>query len=234
MDATRARRRYRRGVRGRRVAAAAALVVLVAVAVLVARRFGPAGLSPAAVQDTVRTAGAWAPALFVLLQVLITLPPVPRTIFTVAAGLLFGAETGVVLAVTATALTAAVAFWLVRLTGGALVERYADRGPVLWTRRRLDRSGLLAVTSLRLIPALPFCVLNYAAGLSGVRFTPYLLGTVLGTAPGTVALVILGDAVTGRVSPALLAVSVTGGVVGTIGAVVAARRPAEERAASPE
>ena len=55
---------------------------------------------------------------------------------------------------------------------------------------------------------------------------PYLLGTVLGTAPGTVALVILGDAVTGRVSPALLAVSVTGGLVGTLGAVVAARRPA--------
>src|SRR6185312_16984746 len=107
-----------------------------------------------------------------------------------------------------------------------------DRGPVVWPRRRLDRSGLLAVTSLRLIPALPFSLLNYAAGLSGVRFTPYLLGTVLGTAPGTIALVVLGDAVTGRVSPALLAVSVTGGLVGTVGAVVAARRPAAEPAAS--
>jgi len=49
-----------------------------------------------------------------------------------------------------------------------------------------------------------------------------------------VALVVLGDAVTGRVSPALLAVSVTGGLVGTIGAVVAARRPAHERAPTPE
>ena len=212
----------------RRLAAAAALAVLVAAAFLVARRLG--GLNPAAVQDAVRTTGAWAPALFVALQVLITVGPVPRTIFTVAAGLLFGAATGVVLAVTATALASVVAFWLVRLTGGALVERYADRGPVLWTRRRLDRSGLLAVTSLRLIPAIPFSVLNYAAGLSGVRFTPYLLGTVLGTAPGTVALVILGDAVTGRVSPALLAVSVTGGLVGLVGALVAARRPTEATA----
>jgi uncharacterized membrane protein YdjX (TVP38/TMEM64 family) len=67
-----------------------------------------------------------------------------------------------------------------------------------------------------------------------VRFTPFLLGTVLGTAPGTVALVILGDAVTGRVPPALLAVSLTGGLVGTIGALVAARRPAEATAPSPE
>jgi uncharacterized membrane protein YdjX (TVP38/TMEM64 family) len=88
------------------------------------------------------------------------------------------------------------------------------------------------VTSLRLIPALPFSLLNYAAGLSGVRFAPFLLGTVLGTAPGTVGLVVLGDAVTGRVSPVMLAVSVTGAVVGTVGAVVAARRPAQERAPS--
>ena len=114
------------------------------------------------------------------------------------------------------------------------MDRFADRGPVVWTRRRLDRSGLLAVTSLRLIPALPFSLLNYAAGLSGVRFTPYLLGTVLGTAPGTIALVVLGDAVTGRVSPGLLAVSVVGGLVGTVGAVVAARRPHLERTPSPK
>jgi hypothetical protein len=40
--------------------------------------------------------------------------------------------------------------------------------------------------------------------------------------------------VTGRVSPALLAVSVTGGLLGTVGAVVAARRPAETPAPSPE
>ena len=219
---------------GRRIGAAVALVALAVAALLVARRLGPDGLNPAAVQDAVRTAGMWAPALFVVLQVMVTVPPVPRTIFTVAAGLLFGAATGVVLAVTATAAAAVLAFWLVRLTGGGLVERFADRGPVLWTRRRLDRSGLLAVTSLRLIPAIPFSVLNYAAGLSGVRFTPFLLGTVLGTAPGTVALVILGDAVTGRVPPALLAVSVTGGLVGLIGALVAARRPTEPTAPSPE
>ena len=219
---------------GRRIGASVTLVALAVAALLVARRLGPDGLHPAAVQDAVRTAGTWAPALFVVLQVLVTVPPVPRTIFTVAAGLLFGAATGVVLAVTATAAAAVLAFWLVRLTGGGLVERFADRGPVLWTRRRLDRSGLLAVTSLRLIPAIPFSVLNYAAGLSGVRFTPFLLGTVLGTAPGTVALVILGDAVTGRVPPALLAVSLTGGLAGTIGALVAARRPTEPTAPSPE
>jgi uncharacterized membrane protein YdjX (TVP38/TMEM64 family) len=220
-------------VRRKRMVGTAALAVLILAALVVLGRLGPDGLNAAAVQDAVRGVGAWAPALFVVLQVLVTVPPVPRTIFTVAAGLLFGSVLGVVVAVISTALAAVVAFWLVRLTGGGFMERFADRGPVVWTRKRLDRSGLLAVTSLRLIPALPFSLLNYAAGLSGVRFVPYVLGTILGTAPGTVALVVLGDAVTGRVTPALLAVSVTGGLVGTFGAVVAARRPHMQRAPSP-
>jgi uncharacterized membrane protein YdjX (TVP38/TMEM64 family) len=213
---------------------AVALAVSTIAALVVLGRIGPTGLSAAAVQDAVRGAGVWAPALFLVLQVLVTVPPVPRTIFTVAAGLLFGSALGVAVAVVATALGAVVAFWLVRLTGGGVVERFADRPPVVWTRQRLDRSGLLAVTSLRLIPVLPFSLLNYAAGLSGVRFAPYLFGTILGTAPGTIGLVVLGDAVTGRVSPAMLAISVAGGLVGTIGAAVAARRPQLERAAAPE
>src|SRR5690349_24467543 len=100
----------------KRFGAATVLVVLAAAGWLVARRLGLEGVSAAGVQDAVRTAGAWAPALFVVLQVLITIPPVPRTLFTLAAGLLFGSVTGVVLAVAATTLTAAVAFALVRAT----------------------------------------------------------------------------------------------------------------------
>ena len=53
-----------------------------------------------------------------------------------AAGLLFGSALGVAVAVVATALAAVVAFWLVRLTGGGLVERFADRG-----RRWCGRGG---------------------------------------------------------------------------------------------
>jgi len=220
-------------MRRKRTIGAVALAVSVLVALVVLGRLGPDGLSAAAVQDAVRGAGGWAPALFVVMQVFITVPPVPRTIFTVAAGLLFGSVLGVAVAVTATALAAALAFWLVRLTGGALVVRIADRGPVVWTRKRLDRSGLLAVTSLRLIPALPFSVVNYASALSGVRFLPFLVGTLVGVLPGTVAVVVLGDAALGgNPPPALLAVSVAGAIVGATGAALAARRPVAVEAAA--
>ena len=110
-------------MRARQIGGAVALAVLVLAAVFAVQRLGLDGVSAAGVQDTVRAAGAWAPAVFVALQVLITIPPVPRTLFTLAAGLLFGSVTGVVLAVVATTLAAVVTFGLVRITSGGLVER---------------------------------------------------------------------------------------------------------------
>nr|WP_239028919.1 VTT domain-containing protein [Pseudonocardia acidicola] len=193
---------------------------------LVAYTHGVPGIRD--LQAMMAAAGLWAPALFVGLQAALTVTPVPRTVFTLAAGLLFGSLLGLALTLLATTLAAAFAFWLVRMTGGRLVRRYARGAAVHWARTRLDHHGTLAVASLRLVPLVPFSVLNYLSGLSAVRFVPYVIGTVVGILPGTVAMVVLGDAVTGRPSPVLIAVSVVCGLIGLAGIVVAARRPVPE------
>ncbi|MEJ3654538.1 TVP38/TMEM64 family protein [Actinomycetes bacterium KLBMP 9759] len=191
------------------------------------------------VRGAVQAAGFWAPLLFVVLQGLVNVTPLPRTVFTVAAGVLFGSVAGFVLTVVGTTVAACLAFWLVRYMGGAFVERHSHRAGMAWLRARLDRRGLLAVLSVRLVPMVPFAVLNYAAGLSGVRFVPYLIATVLGVMPGTIAIVVLGDAVIGGDPPlALVIVSLVSAVVGLAGALVAARKPVlvgapEEPAAAP-
>ena len=208
---------------GRIAAVSAGLLVVAVVAVLLYR----SGTDLLDVRTAVQAAGLWAPLLFVLLQGMVTVTPVPRTVFTVAAGVLFGGIGGVLLAVAGTSLAAAFAFWLVKLLGGRFVRRHTDHRVMTWVRARLDRSGLLAMVSLRLIPAVPFSAMNYASALSGVRFAPYLLGTVLGVLPGTIGIVILGDAaVGGNPHPAMLLVSLTSGLVGLTGALIAARRPA--------
>jgi uncharacterized membrane protein YdjX (TVP38/TMEM64 family) len=45
------------------------------------------------------------------------------------------------------------------------------------------------------MPIVPFGVFNYAAGTSRLAFLPFLAGTALGVAPGTVAAVYVGDRV---------------------------------------
>ena len=73
--------------------------------------------------------------------------------------------------------------------------------------------------SMRMIPAVPFSVLNYAAGASAVRVLPYTLATLAGVLPGTTAVVILGDALTGNVSLLLFLVSLRTAAVGAAGLI---------------
>lgn len=209
------------------------LVLVASLVVLGARAYGFSVVPQfGELREVVESTGAWGPVAFVLLQVLLNVPPLPRTVFTVSAGVLFGAVAGTAITLVATALAAVVAFALVRLTGGRLIARYAEHPRAVWVRRRLDHHGTLAVTSLRLIPMVPFAAMNYLSGLSQVRFRAYLVGTVIGSAPSTIAIVALGDAVTGHVSPSLLVVSATCAVLGLGGVVLAARKPLPDEPAA--
>jgi len=80
------------------------------------------------------------------------------------------------------------------------------------------------VLSLRLIPAVPFSVLNYAAGASTVRVLPYALATLAGLLPGTAAVVVLGDALAGHISWPLYLVSACTAALGLTGLVIELRQ----------
>lgn len=169
-------------------------------------------------------AGAAAPVLMFLAYVLVTLVPVPRTVFSLASGLLLGPVMGVAVALAATMLSGWVSFVLARSIGRRVVARHLEHKTVRSVDQRLTSGGWMAVASIRLIPVAPFLPVNYACGVSSVRTWPYLVGTVLGSLPGTIAVVVLGDTLTGGTPPALLAVSAVCGAVGLAGIWFAFRR----------
>ena len=55
--------------------------------------------------------------------------------------------------------------------------------------------GFIFILMMRLIPLLPWEVQNYVAGLTKIRLPVYFLATVIGIIPGSLGLVLLGDAV---------------------------------------
>src|SRR5699024_11650475 len=73
------------------------------------------------------------------------------------------------------------------------------------------------VCSSDLIGFIPFSLVNYCAGLSAVRLVPYTAATVLGSLPGTVAVVFLGEALTGGLDPVMLVISAAGLLLGVVG-----------------
>lgn len=179
---------------------------------------------PTAVQlrDWATAAGPWFPLAFLAAHVMVTVLPFPRTAFTLSAGLLFGPALGIGIAVTASTVSALIALQLVRAAGWQFTG-LVSHPRVDALDAQLQSRGWPAVLSLRLIPAVPFSVLNYAAGASSVRAMPYLLATVVGLVPGTAAVVILGDAMTGHLDPMLVLVSACTAAVGIAGLLYEAR-----------
>ncbi len=207
---------------------AATIVILVAVALLVPL--------PTAMQmrEWATAAGPWFPLAFFAAHTVMTVFPFPRTAFTLSAGLLFGPLLGIGLAVVASTLSAVIAVVLVRAAGWQL-SRLVSHPRVDTLDARLRERGWVTVLSMRMIPAVPFAVLNYAAGASAVRLLPYAVATLVGVIPGTAAVVILGDALTGNVSPLLFLVSACTAAVGIAGLVyeIRAHRQQHDRDRQP-
>lgn len=179
--------------------------------------------SPQQIQDWAGSLGAWFPPLFLLIYAVVAVAPVPRTVLTVSCGLLFGAGLGITIALTATAVAAVLALRVVRAMDRDRVAARLTHPTVRAVDDRLRRRGWLAVGSLRLISFAPFSVVNYCCALTSIRIKPYLLATVIGSAPGTIATVILADALTGGTHPAMLVISAICLVIGLVGLVVDAR-----------
>ncbi len=173
--------------------------------------------------------GAWFPLVLFAAYVGFTQLPVPRTIFTVSAGVLFGPAWGLVLALAATGVSGALSLTVVRSLGREWVRARVD-GPFLRdVDRRLERRGWLAVGSLRLIPGVPFSLLNYACAMTPVHVVPFTVATVLGSAPGTAAGVLVGDTLTGEFDWRAVAFLASLVLVGLAGLLLESRLPSPSR-----
>jgi phospholipase D1/2 len=115
----------------------------------------------------------------------------PVMVLIAATAIVLGPVLGFATALTGCLASAAALFWVGRLAGRRWVRRFGGRF-VNKISRRLADQGILAVAVIRVIPVAPFSVVNVVAGASHLRFTDYLIGTVLGMAPGTLAFSLLG------------------------------------------
>lgn len=171
--------------------------------------------------------GPWFPVIFWLLYVLITQFPIPRTIMTVSAGILFGAAQGIMLSLTATTVSAVVSLFVVRLLLRDWVEARLTHPMADTINQRLEERGWLAVLSLRMIAAVPFSVMNYASALTRVRVVPFAVATFLGSAPGTILVTIFGDTLTGEANPVYVGLMVLLAAAGVAGLVLDAKLPTQ-------
>ncbi len=132
-----------------------------------------------------------APLIVVAVFVIGGLVAFPVLLLIAATAAAFGPWMGFALAGTGAIASAAVTYGVGTAMGRRVIETIG--GPrVDRVRRSIVRHSVVAVASIRLVPIAPFTLVNLVAGASRIPFLDYLLGTILGMAPGLLVMAALG------------------------------------------
>lgn len=122
--------------------------------------------------------GWLAPVLFVLTYCLATILFLPTMVLTLAGGALFGPIFGTALNLFGATSGAAVSFLITRhLVYDWFVTKRSERMERLISG--VDQRGWIFVAVLRLFPIIPFNLVNYGLGITGIRFRLYLITTFI-------------------------------------------------------
>lgn len=145
----------------------------------------------------IHDAGLAGVAVFAVVYVAAAVLLVPGAALTLGAGFAYGPLWGTLIVAPVSVAAAAVAFTIGRRAGrGVFDQRLARDARWAAVDRAIGGAGFRVVFLLRLSPLFPYGLLNYALGLTSVRFRDYLGASVLGMLPGTILYVYLGSLIT--------------------------------------
>jgi LPXTG-motif cell wall-anchored protein len=176
------------------------------------------GIDTAILQIWLKQAGIWAPIIYIILYTAATVLILPSTPLNLTGGAIFGPWWGTLWTSIAALIAAVVAFTFTRTVGRKTIsQKLAGRWQAM--EAELHQGGLFYMFAIRLLPIIPYGLVNFAAGLTSIRFRDYLVGTILGTVPGVLPFVMLGSSglqavKTGNVLPLLGALGLTGLLIG--------------------
>jgi uncharacterized membrane protein YdjX (TVP38/TMEM64 family) len=209
-----------------------AIMRLLALASAIAVAFaavGLAGIDPGDARRAVAGAGAAGPLVFALAGGLLGLALFPGHVTATMAGLLFGPLAGTAIALAAALLGAGLCLLAARRIGASAVLSLLGPRARSW-REWVAANGFSAVLASRLAPGIPSGIVNYLAGLAGLRLRTIAAAVGVGALPKTIAYVALGGALSDPVSTRG-AVAVTLYLATTAAGVLVARRLIRSRAA---
>lgn len=161
--------------------------------------------------------GILAPIIYIVLYTIGTILILPSTPLNLTGGAIFGVWWGTLWTTIAAIIAAIVAFAFTRTVGREYITRkLAGRWEAIDAEMR--QGGLFYMFAIRLLPIIPYGIVNFAAGLTSIRFRDYLIGTMLGTVPGILPFVMMGSGLqalsSGDILPLMGALALTGMLVG--------------------
>lgn len=187
-----------------KIRAAVFLSVLVVLGIGIYFSGAGTGWDEERLREWIDSFGSAAPLIYIVIFAVAPVLLLPGLPITVAGGLAFGPLRGTVYASIGSTLGAGFAFLVARYFARQAVQDFLGER---WKRvdEGVAEKGWLYVAITRLIPIFPFNLLNYAFGLTRIRFATYLFISWLFMLPGTAAYVVFSasllDLLKGKTSP---------------------------------
>ncbi|MBI5893318.1 MAG: TVP38/TMEM64 family protein [Deltaproteobacteria bacterium] len=147
-------------------------------------------------QTYVKGFGMWGPLLYILIFSIAPSFFLPGLPITIAGGLAFGPIYGTIYTIIGATIGASIAFLVARYFARGFVERLFREQPLLQTiDKGIEKKGWLFVAITRLIPIFPFNLLNYAFGLTKIKFSHYVIASFFCMLPATAAYVVFSSSI---------------------------------------
>ena len=161
------------------------LLALAVVGAVLAFTTNLAWLSTDDVLTLLSSASHWGPVIVILIMAAaVVVSPIPSAPITIAAGSVYGHTWGTVYALVGAELGALIAFEIARRLGRDRVAKWV--GSHSLPSAINSQLGLTAIVfSARLLPAISFDVISYAAGLTNLRRRWFAVATAVGMVPAT-------------------------------------------------
>lgn len=162
---------------------AAALVVLAVVTILFARWAAPI-FTRDNLAAWVKSAGAWGPLVLLGMQaVQILAAPIPGVFVPILAGMFYGPVVGPLLTMAGTLVGSAVAYWIGRLAGRVVAERFLGKETLDRAHALIHGKRWLALAAVFLIPFSPADALCFVSGIVGMGWGSFTLAVLVGRLP---------------------------------------------------
>ena len=186
------------------------------------------GINQDDLQTWLGNMGILAPIIYIIFYTLATLLILPSTPFNLTGGAIFGIWYGTLWTTLAAIIAAIISFIFTRTIGRNLVTKKL-KGHWEAIDAEIYYGGLFYLFAIRLLPLIPYGIVNFASGLTSIKFKDYLIGTILGTLPGVFPFVMMGAGINqlsqGSVFPLMFAFALIGMLVGSATWYTRHRRP---------
>ncbi|MDP2666074.1 MAG: TVP38/TMEM64 family protein [Candidatus Diapherotrites archaeon] len=139
--------------------------------------------------------GVFTPLILIIMLVVATvITPIPQSLIIITIGAIYGPVAGFALALVGGVLAASTAFIVARTFGRDVVRRFLPQTHSFY--QFFEKNAAWFVFVLRLIPTVSFDLVSYAAGLTKLRYFPFVTATFFGMMPATLSFVLIGAGIT--------------------------------------